>query len=96
MNNIVFARVVAIATLYLDMNEELYVDPDAAIQGQEDLISTLQELEPIEVVALHEALQQVALEYEGDAREAVRTITKDFGLVEDTGEADEQDNEAAV
>ena len=88
-NYLVFARVVAISLLYLDAVNEEALDLDTAVQGMEEIAATLNELNPEEIALLDRALQQVALEYEGEQREMVKNVAKDCGLVDDDEDGDE-------
>ncbi|KQT31944.1 hypothetical protein ASG29_08730 [Sphingomonas sp. Leaf412] len=88
MNYSVFAEVLVTATLYLESVDESVMDLDSSVRGMEEIAAALQRLEPDEVSALDEALQKIALEYDGEMQESVKNMVRDYGLTDDPDDED--------
>ena len=92
MNYAVFARVLVIATIYLETVDESALDPDTAVEGMEEIAAALQGLKPEEIAALDDELQKIALDYDGDARELVKSMARDYGLIDDPDDEGQDDD----
>lgn len=89
MAYLIFARVLVISTLYLELAGEDSIDPDTAVQALEDIAVALQQLGAEEIIQLDKALNKVAEEYPEEAKEIIYNIMRDNGL------QDELDNDSA-
>lgn len=87
MSYLVFARVLATATLYFELVDEDALDLDTSVRAMEEIASDLSGLSPEEVLALDAALQQVSQEYADEHKDTVKNMLRDYGLIEDPEDA---------
>lgn len=83
MNTMIFAKVLVVATLYLELQDEDAINADTAVQGLEDLTGILQDLTKEEIKELDGAVQEIALEYSGKEQALIKSMIGDYGLLDD-------------
>lgn len=77
------ACIIAHFVVFLECTDEENLDPDAAVQVIEQLASDMEALDLDFRRELAAAFDVAALDYDGEARDLVRNIAEDFGLLDD-------------
>jgi len=77
------ARIVARVVVFTESLEEEDLNPDAAVELQEQLAGDVQALEPAFLRQVVDAFPVIAAEYpEEETQDLIRAIPEDFGLEE--------------